>query len=359
MLGTSHSWAVTLRSLIREFKKDEHSLHLDSINGWDLIPDEWSRWRKPFESPDIDLTYTLPRNFVDRFQKSSKLKLAIYNYESSLLPIEWRDKHSHIDYALPSSNYCKEVFINNGWPEEKCIVVPLGINPDDFLDKSICNDIKTKKTFKFLNVSIPHYRKNLELLIDAYYSEFSSKDEVCLILKTDLSKPKASFECDVSQIIKAVEKKHTKYKTGKHNHKSLPSIEIITKRYSSIVPIMNSCQALISASSSEGFGLPLLEGLAANMLVIAPRCTGQLDFLSDKNSLLVDAKEINAPDKYQYWRGTPGAKIYMPEKESLSLAMRKAYNEHKTVLDSFEPAIKNTVQGFTWDIAARKILDLA
>ena len=98
----------------------------------------------------------------------------------------------------------------------------------------------------------------------------------------------------------------------KHRGKNLPQIEIIQHRYDSMVPLYNSCDCLVSASSSEGFGLPLLEALAAKMLVIAPRCTGQLDFLTDKNSLLVDVKEINAGSKYQYWRATKGAKTFLP-----------------------------------------------
>ena len=76
---------------------------------------------------------------------------------------------------------------------------------------------------------------------------------------------------------------------AKHKKRNdLPIIEIVTKRYESIVPLYNSCDVLVSATSSEGFGLPLLEGLAAGMLVIAPRFSGQLDFLSDKNSILYD-----------------------------------------------------------------------
>jgi glycosyltransferase involved in cell wall biosynthesis len=328
-----------------------HDLHLSSINGYDLFPKEWSELRRECIDADIDLTYTLPRNFKQRYNRNSKLKLAIYNYESSILPQVWADKIKYIDYALPSSNFSKEVFVNSGWPEEKCIVIPHGINLEDFKDKSKVNNLKTKKKFKFLNVSIPHYRKNINTLIDAYYSAFTDDDDVCLLLKIKLAKPKYRFECDAMQEILKAQRKH--------KGKRLPQIEVIQSKYESMVPLYNACDCLVSASSAEGFGLPFLEGLAADMVVVAPRCTGQLDFLNDNNSLLVDVKRIDASDKYQYWKPTSGAKTYIPYVDSLAENMKKAYEDYKDLKERFSKESRNTVERLTWESAAKQILDIS
>jgi len=351
MLGTTHSWAVTVRSLLKEFRLMNHDLYLSSINDYDLFPNEWKKFCRECGDADIDLTYTLPRNFKLRFNRNSKIKLAIYNYESSIMPKVWVDQIRHVDYVLPSSNFSKEVFVNSGWPEEKCIVVPHGINPKDFRDKSKVNNFKTKKKFKFLNVSIPHYRKNINLLVDAYYSAFTDRDDVCLVLKIKLDKPKHRFECDVVKEILKAQKKH--------KGRMLPQVEVIQHKYPSMIPLYNSCDCLVSASSAEGFGLPFLEGLAAGMVVIAPRCTGQLDFLNDNNSLLVDVKEIEASDKYQYWRPSPGAKTYLPHIDSLSENMIKAYENYNKIKKQFEKESKKTVKMFTWKSAAKQILDIS
>ena len=351
MLGTTHSWAVTMRSLLHQFDKLGHDLFLKSINGYGLFPKDWNAYKRSIGSPDIDITYTLPRNFGDRFSSGSKLKLAIYNYETSKMPEVWKDQINYIDYALPSSNFSKEVFVNAGWPEDRCIVIPHGINPEDFEDKSKADDLKTKKSFKFLNVSIPHYRKNIGLLVDAYYSEFTDNDDVCLVLKTSLKKPKYKFECDVTKEIVAVQKRH--------RGRRLPQIEISQKRYDSMVPLYNACDCLVSATSAEGFGLPLLEALAAKMVVVAPRASGQLDFLNDSNSLLVDTQVIEAPDRYQYWRPTSGATTHLPEKEHLALQMRSAYSDFLNIKNRISAGAQSTVSEFTWENAARKILDIA
>ena len=70
MLGTTHSWAVTIRSLLREFHNMNHDLYLNSINGYDLFPDNWKKFCREGVDADIDLTYTLPRNFKQRFNRN-------------------------------------------------------------------------------------------------------------------------------------------------------------------------------------------------------------------------------------------------------------------------------------------------
>jgi glycosyltransferase involved in cell wall biosynthesis len=162
-----------MKSLIEQFINLGHQPYLISTNGKSNIEKELDRYlyedekslQKICPEPDIDLCYTLPRNFKSRFQKESKLRLAIYNYESSHVPEEWIKCHQHIDYLLPSSKFSKEIFVKNGYPEEKCIVVPHGINHSDFFRKDKV-PLKNDRSFQFLNVSIPHYRKNIDLLVD-------------------------------------------------------------------------------------------------------------------------------------------------------------------------------------------------
>lgn len=351
MFGTNHSWSVVIRSLCLEFAKSNHNLFLESVNGYSNFNEELKPFlRNRIFSPHIDLSYTLPRNFSSRFMSKSKLKMAIYNYESSILPKEWVRAIDHIDYALPSSNYSKRVFTDAGWPEEKCIVVPHGIFIDDYKDKSTLNEITKFGKFTFLNISIPHYRKNIASLVEAYYSEFKESDGVNLVLKTSLKKPKLYFECDVQSEIQKVQKKF--------DINNLPQITVLVEKYPSIVPVLNSCHAIVSASSSEGFGMPLLEGMAAGKLIISPECTGQIDFLNKNNSILYDAKEVFAPDNYQYWRPHRDAKIYMPSVEALASSMREAYENYDNIQETQNSHRVSTVNEFSWKNAANKIIEV-
>ena len=138
MFATAHSWAVTMRSIFYEFEKNNCRLFVKSTNGDNLFPDEWLKYTLlDFDDADIDICYTLPRNFNRRFKASSLKKMAIYNYESSIMPKDWSDNYKHLDYILPSSNFSKNILLENGWPEEKCIVIPHGIIAEAFENKKI------------------------------------------------------------------------------------------------------------------------------------------------------------------------------------------------------------------------------
>ena len=207
MLGGMMSWSVVMRSLALELSK-ENDVFLDSINGLDLMNEYLVSRVMPCFNADLDLTYTIPQNFLTRFNKKSKIKAAIYNYESSILPKSWRDKHRHLDLILPSSNYCKRVFVDSGYPE-KVFVIPHGINHSEFTGEDKCDDID-ENYFNFLNISIPHYRKNISKILEAYYCEFSENDNVCLNIKTTVKKPKKYFEINVLDQLNFVQKKFSK-----------------------------------------------------------------------------------------------------------------------------------------------------
>jgi glycosyltransferase involved in cell wall biosynthesis len=341
MLSTPHSWALTMRSLAESFYNNGWAIDLRSSNGIGDIPGFFHDFLTKTPGPaDIDVCYTLPKNLRRRFHKESSLKAVIFNYESNITPPEWAKESMSADLILPSSNFCKDIFIKNGWGTDRCRVVPLGISPELFLDKRVCA-LNTKKKFKFLNVSIPHHRKNIPLLVDAYYNAFTDADDVCLVIKTNLSKPRFRFECDVKSEIISVQKKY--------GDRNLPQIEIITKRFNSLVPLYNACDVVVSATSSEGFGLPLLEGMASGKIVLAPNCTGQSDFMNNENSIHVDYKKISAGVKYQYWKAQPKAETFLPLKDSLSEKMAHLYRNYDRELLRLAPGMKKTSSIFTWD----------
>jgi O-antigen biosynthesis alpha-1,2-mannosyltransferase len=359
IFGTHHSWAVTMRSLFGEFIKDGHDPYIQSINKYSCVPKEWEQYcRRNVLDPDLDISYTAPINFHSRFTTDAKVKAAIYNYETIPLPEVFGKAYEHVDYVLPSSEFSKRVFVEAGWPEEKLVVVPHGIHMEDFNNKDKLK-LRNKNTFRFLNVSIAHYRKNIPLLVQAYYDAFTSKDDVCLVIKTQITptigKKRNRFEQLVARDIALLQDKMIQ--NGRAAD-SLPLIELIEEKFPSMVPLYNSCDVLVSATSAEGFGIPLLEGLAANMLVIAPRCTGQLDFLNDNNSLLVDVATMKASPQYQYWTVTDKAWTYIPIKKSLSMQMRNAFENDKKLRKKFKKGRAETLEQFTWENAAKQILEL-
>jgi glycosyltransferase involved in cell wall biosynthesis len=344
MFGATHSWSYTVRSLMYEFYKMGHELYITSTDGYGFAPKEMSQFfNRDTDQADIDLCYTLPRNFKQWFNKNSKLKLGIFNWESTSLPKEWISSINDVDFILPSSSCVRDIFIHNGWSESKLITLPLGVDWEKFESASPM-EISGLNKFVFLNVSIPHYRKNIDLILDAYYSSFSAKDDVSLIIKSSFDKPKNKFECDLSQLINSVAKNHSE--------KSLPKVHLVIDKLNNIESLYKRADCLVSASSFEGFGLPMLEGFAAGLQVIAPRCSGQLDFLTDENSFLVDVQKIKAGEKYQYWRADESSYTYLPSNSSLIKNMKSVFSGKQK---SINLKLK---EEFSWKNSANKIINI-
>lgn len=58
--------------------------------------------------------------------------------------------------------------------------------------------------------------------------------------------------------------------------------------------LYKTANALVSASHGEGWGLPLMEGMAMGLPVIAVNWGGNVDFMKDDNSLLVAVEEMTS-----------------------------------------------------------------
>ena len=83
MLGGMMSWSVVMRSIAYELSK-ENKVFLESINGIEFLSKELQERVLPCFNADLDLTYTIPENFLRDLILNQKIRAAIYNYESSL-----------------------------------------------------------------------------------------------------------------------------------------------------------------------------------------------------------------------------------------------------------------------------------
>jgi len=170
-------------------------------------------------------------------------------------------------------------------------------------------------------------------------------------MKTRLKAPDKGkpFEVNVKTIIENALK----------GRKNPPEIEVVQTFVPDIGSLYTACDAVVSMSACEGFCLPLLEALACETLVIAPRHGGQLDFLNDDNSLLINTGEMLAPRSMQYWHYHPKSVVGDPNVTHCAELMRRVYNNLEEEKIRVAAAREKTVSEFTWDRPAQMILDLA
>ena len=358
------SWSVVMEELLHASEQMGHKVAFISTNGtegmrhWDdkrlmqaLMEERESKRNK--DPYDIDITFTVPQNFPQRFLLASKVKMAIYDYESSIMPSSWTQYYKLIDYVLPATNYVADMFIRNGCPKHKVRVVPHGVDTNEFNPNKKPLSLPTSKKFKFLCVAAPHYRKQLDKLLRVYCERFTSSDDVSLILKTKIFKNKEvmkAFEMDLRPVLVGLSNKYGK---------KMPEIKFIQGYLTDMAQLYTACDAFALMSCSEGFGVPYLEALACNLPVIAPGHGGQLDFLNEQNSLLSKAGVRMARAQEQYWGYAPEAVVGDPDEEHFGDLMVQMYKDGDSIKEKLIPHMEKTVSEFTWAKAAAKVIDLA
>ena len=305
---------------------------------------------------DIEIVFTVPQNFPQRFLPSSKHKAAIYAFEFLHWSKHWKQFYHLADHYFPPSNFAAEVFYHNGVPQDRIFVVPHGVDVEKFNPSVPPIKLKTQKSFKFCSVVAPHSRKRIDIMLKAYCSAFTAQDDVCLVLKTKLYRKndtKQAYEICVGDYLDELKRRYGP---------QMPEIEIIDQRVDSVASIYNNCHVHISTTGSECFLIPALEcmncGIKGNMFNIVTNYSGHLDFLNTKNSLLVNYKMIAAKKEDQYWGFDPRNKIAQADQNHTSELMLKSYNEYDTLFEQFRPEIKRTVEKYSWKNAAQKMIDV-
>ena len=350
-LGTNHSWSLVGQNLARSLVKKGHEVHLCSTNGYEHFPEDLKPnvKAKLDRAYDMQVSYTAMFNFPRYLSHGNKNRFGIWNYETTVLPKGFAKYYKCTDKFLPSSEFSRKVFVENGIPDEHMVVVPHGIDTEAFsADKKY--PLSTKKKIKILaNIAQPHIRKNIPGLFEAFGRAFTSVDDVCLVAKVSVKKqPEMQFDIDFYRILSAFKQKYK-------NH---AEIEVITNFIPDIAELYQACDVVFSATHAECFWLPGLESMASGKLTIAPRWGGQLDFMNDDNSLLIDGKSIMAPKSMQYWSSSPYAAMFEPNLDEAARLLRQAYENYDELMKRFKPGIDKVRSLYTWDNAVDKMLGL-
>jgi glycosyltransferase involved in cell wall biosynthesis len=239
--------------------------------------------------------------------------------------------------------------------------MPLGANTDLYKpfkptdeQKSLFN-IKTKG-FVFLSLFGWSLRKGVDVLFKAYLQEFTKEDDVTLLI---VSRKDGCASPEKNKEIRDQIKEYIGRWSSLEDHPHIVHIgEAIPEEQLPILYNMSNCNIL--CSRGEGFALPLIESGSCEVPVIATRCGGQLDFLNDDNSELIDiegyavgCQEIKCISSY--YENSPFAVLGEKATNQLKERMRYVINNYSEAKKKAKLLRENIVQNFTWDLLADKV----
>lgn len=364
-LGKNHSWSVTGWGIAQGLIDLGHDVNLFSTDGIENLPKslnsnligyvEENKFQVTGKLPDRDydcqISYTAMRNFPNYLSNGSKNRFGIWTYEwagKNILPNGFAKNYIYCDYILAPSIFSKQIFLDSGIPEDRIKVIPHGINSANYNKTNIIK-FPTNKKFKILSVITQnHIRKNIPGMLEAYGKAFSNKDDVCLIIKGKGKQVKQSFDISLDECL-------NKFKKQYPNHAEI-------KIYSDFIEDMSflyrSADCLYALSHCEGFFFPALEALASGKLVIAPNWGGQLDFLNESNSLLVNGKETRANPKSMYWEHNNNAIWFEPNIDDAVNKLQFAYKNYENLNQKNELQKQYIHTEYDWANITNKIIGL-
>jgi len=380
LFGANHSWAIVGQNIGRALLKKGHEVHFVSTDGIkeEFIPPDLKAYikEKPVGKYDAQISYTAMKNFPAFLQHGDKNRFGIWNYESTIIPPGFAKYYQCTDKFLPSSEFAAKIFSDNGVPKDHIEVVPHGINVEEYMSYDVY-PLKTKKNYKILaNIAQPHVRKNIDGLFESYGMAFTKDDDVCLVAKVSVKKipPQKTINVKSQRGARKQQQKLQDKQKDKLNQfdvdfygiynsfcKKYPNhaeVEIINEFIPSMVPLYNAIQIVYSVTHAECFWLPGLEGMATNNLIIAPNWGGQLEYMNEDNSLLIEGKEIRAPKKMQYWVPSHYAATFLPSLDDAVAKLQMAVGNYDNLMKKFKPGMHEQLTRLTWDNVASMILNL-
>jgi len=330
--------------------------------------------------PDVHIHIVVP----NEFQPLAKYNIGITaGLESTVCPPEWLEGLNRMNLNIVPAKFIKEslsktVFDKHNEQtkekigEIKC-TTPIEVlfegadtklyKPTKEFSKELVDELEViKEDFCFLFVghwlqgSLGQDRKDLGMLIKTFYESFKNKKkQPALILKTSGATPSILDREDILAKLKQIK--------STVSSDILPNIYVLHGDLSD--DEMNGLynhpkiKIHVSFTHGEGFGRPLLEASLSGKLIIAPNWSGHVDFLNDKDAILLpgglnDVKEESLPKNMRI----KGAQWFTVNYNYASKMLKEVFDNYsKYVVRSKRLAIKNQTK-FSLDVMTKKFEEI-
>lgn len=179
--------------------------------------------------------------------------------------------------------------------------------------------------YMFLSSFAWQLRKGWDVLVRAYLEEFSRSEDVALAIKVEPFLPQVATLADARSQLEGF----IRTQLGLTPEDSAKIVLLDLDLSDVEMPrLYRSADAFVLASRGEGWGRPYMEAMAMGLPTIGTRATGNLEFMNEENSYLVDCEPKAVPTEgwmeVAAYRDHDWAEPSVPD---LRTAMRRVFEE--------------------------------
>jgi glycosyltransferase involved in cell wall biosynthesis len=210
-------------------------------------------------------------------------------FETDRIPEDWIDLCNKLDEVWVASAFNVETFAASGVDRRKLHVIP---SPIDDLTFNLSVDtlaLPGSATFTFLSVFGWSLHKGWDVLVRAFVEEFEL-GEAKLVIKANRV-PGVSVVMQRDRVTAYVSER-----LGR-DPRTVPEIVFLDLQLSleNLARLYRSVDAFVLPSRGEGWGRPYMEAMAMQLPTVATRWGGNVEFMTDENSYLVDFHLTDVP----------------------------------------------------------------
>ena len=245
---------------------------------------------------------------------------------------------------LALSRFCRDELIKLGIDPARCSVVPAGYSPEILAGSEDKRPApQNGRVFLAVVNSSDNYRAGTDLLLQAFQKAFHSSDGVTLVLKD------YGIGADLTFIQRWMER----LSEG-------PRVIHLTKwqNKTDLIRLYREADFFVAPFRGEGFGMKILDAVAAGLPVIVPAFGGPTEYLVPESYFEVKYKLVPVTDGLDFQNGVvpPFAHWAECDVDDLAEKMRTAFRYPDEARERARAGQRHVIENYSWPAAARKLV---
>lgn len=313
---------------------------------------------------DMSLQVTIP----NEWERITPMDIGVTaGVETTKVSKDWIDKVNSVDKVITISEFAKNTFVESIYGDTKCetkidvVHYPVRTPEQEPLD------LELTTSFNYLSIVQWGKRKNVENMLRWFIEANHDKEDVGLILKTNLARNCLLDRLTVEHMIGKIVDQDYKDRKCKiyllHGYLTRGQMQTLYNQ--------ETVKAYITTTHGEGYGLPIFEAAYNGLPVVATDWSGHLDFLympstnkkTKKTKMKpmfsrVDYELRHVPD-HAVWENIiiKDSKWAYPKEKSFKIALQEIYKDHGRFLKRAKDLQNWIGENFSEDSLYRKFVN--